>query len=58
LLLAYIAKQWAESKVMDVESNAERLLDEGRALVLLDGFDEVLKADSSRIIEDIRQFSE
>jgi predicted NACHT family NTPase len=57
-LLAYIANQLHECKVKDPESKAETLLYEGRALVLLDGLDEVAKADSSRVIEDIRQFSE
>jgi predicted NACHT family NTPase len=57
-LLDYIANQWDEWKVREPESNAERLLYGGRALVLLDGLDEVAKADSSRVIEGIRQFSE
>ncbi|NJM76723.1 MAG: NACHT domain-containing protein [Acaryochloridaceae cyanobacterium RU_4_10] len=57
-LFAYIANQWAECKVKDSESKLERLLDEGRALILLDGLDEVNKADSSRIIEDVRRFSQ
>lgn len=53
-----IANQWAECKVKDSASKAERLLYEGRALVLLDGLDEVSKEDSSRVIEGIRRFSE
>ncbi|HEY9824998.1 MAG TPA: NACHT domain-containing NTPase [Stenomitos sp.] len=57
-LLPYIASQWAESKVKEADSKVETLLDEGRALVLLDGLDEVLKADSARVIEEIRHFSE
>jgi predicted NACHT family NTPase len=58
MLLDYIVNQWAECKVKDSDSKAETLLYEGRALVLLDGLDEVIKEDSSRVIEDIRQFSE
>jgi predicted NACHT family NTPase len=57
-LFAYIANQLAEYRVKDAESKAKNLLYEGRALVLLDGLDEVEKADSSRVIEDIRRFSE
>jgi predicted NACHT family NTPase len=57
-LLAYIANQLHECKVKDPETKAETLLYEGRALVLLDGLDEVANADSSRVIEGIRQFSE
>jgi predicted NACHT family NTPase len=57
-LFAYIANQWAECKVKDSENKLEKLLDEGRALILLDGLDEVFKADSSRVIEDIRQLSQ
>jgi predicted NACHT family NTPase len=57
-LLTYIANQWAECKVKDSVSKAETILYEGRALVLLDGLDEVLKEDSTRVIENIRQFSE
>ncbi|WP_404789444.1 NACHT domain-containing protein [Altericista sp. CCNU0014] len=57
-LFAYIANQLAECRVKDAESKAKTLLYEGRALVLLDGLDEVEKADCSRVIEDIRRFSE
>lgn len=57
-LLAYIAKQWAEYKVQNPEEAVETLLYGARALVLLDGLDEVAKADNHRVIEDIRQFSE
>jgi predicted NACHT family NTPase len=57
-LLDYIANQWAECKVKDSESKAEAVLDEGRALILLDGLDEVAKIDSARVIEGIRRFSE
>jgi predicted NACHT family NTPase len=57
-LLAYIANQLHEYKVKDPESKVEKLLYQGRTLVLLDGLDEVAKSDSSRVIEDIRRFSE
>ncbi len=34
------------------------ILDRGRALILLDGLDEVREADSSRVLQQIRQFSQ
>jgi predicted NACHT family NTPase len=57
-LLTYVVNQWAECQVKEAEDKAERLLHEGRGLVLLDGLDEVLKAESARIIKEIRQFAE
>jgi predicted NACHT family NTPase len=56
-LLTYVANQWAESNVKEANSKADRLLNEGHALVLLDGLDEVLKADNVRVIEEIRRFA-
>ena len=49
---------WGEFQRQDVEGNVvERLLKEGRALILLDGLDEVKKEDDRRVKQDIEQFS-
>lgn len=38
-------------------SQVEQLLEQGKALVLLDGLDEVLEEDQDRLIKEIRDFS-
>ena len=38
-------------------NDLEHILHEGRAFILLDGLDEVLEADSERVIKEIRNFS-
>ena len=38
--------------------NTQQLLDDGRALILLDGLDEVRETDASRVLRQIQQFSE
>jgi predicted NACHT family NTPase len=49
---------WGEFQRQDVEGNVvERLLKEGRALILLDGLDEVKLEDDRRVKQDIDQFS-
>ena len=49
---------WGEFQRQDVEGNVvERLLKEGRALILLDGLDEVKKEDDRRVKQDIEQFA-
>jgi predicted NACHT family NTPase len=48
----------SESQQRDVSGDVmKRLLKAGRALILLDGLDEVKKEDDSRVKEDIEQFS-
>jgi predicted NACHT family NTPase len=54
-LLSYIQKQWADCGVWDKQP--ERLLQKGRALILLDGLDEVKEADHSRVLREICDFS-
>jgi transcriptional regulator with XRE-family HTH domain len=57
-LFDYIAQQWSENGVDDANALSEKLLNQGRVLLLLDGLDEVSQADSTRVIDDIRRFSE
>jgi predicted NACHT family NTPase len=57
-LFDYIAQQWSENGVDDADSVAEKLLNQGRILLLLDGLDEVRQTDSTRVVDDIRRFSE
>ncbi|MBD3882130.1 NACHT domain-containing NTPase [Phormidium tenue FACHB-886] len=40
------------------ETSVEQLLKAGRLLVLLDGLDEVKEADSSRVLQEIRDFTD
>jgi predicted NACHT family NTPase len=51
----YILTELAKRKVS--QEVAKRLLDEGKALILLDGLDEVKKEDDRRVKQDIDQFS-
>jgi len=51
----YILKEFAKRKVS--QDVAKQLLDNGRALILLDGLDEVKKEDDRRVKQDIDQFS-
>ncbi|HEY9906485.1 MAG TPA: NACHT domain-containing protein, partial [Thermosynechococcaceae cyanobacterium] len=54
-LLTYIHKQWADCGVSPVQ--VETLLQRGRALILLDGLDEVRGIDHDRVLQEIREFS-
>lgn len=51
-LIEYIYLQFNASNILD-DSITEKLLNQGRALVLLDGLDEVMKADEARILKEI-----
>ncbi|MEO0405722.1 MAG: NACHT domain-containing NTPase [Cyanobacteria bacterium P01_A01_bin.135] len=53
-LLLYIGQQLEQYGVEDGAIAAKTLLQEGRALVLLDGLDEVPESDHKRVIRDIR----
>ena len=53
-LLAYIDRQWADC---EVTATAKTLLDAGRALVLLDGLDEVREIDHDRVRKAIENFA-
>jgi len=56
-LLNYIQAEFLTSGISD-SSVIETLLREGRVLLLLDGLDEVLGADSNAVVNEIRRFSE
>ncbi len=56
-LLEYIAQQLALCGVIDASTKAEQLLRQGRALVLLDGLDEVREEDTTRVLREIREVS-
>ncbi|MBD2187745.1 NACHT C-terminal helical domain 2-containing protein [Pseudanabaena mucicola] len=51
----YILTEFAKRKVS--QDVAKHLLDNGKALILLDGLDEVKKEDDRRVKQDIDQFS-
>lgn len=55
-LLAYLSKQWTDCEMKDPQT-AERLLHQGRVLILLDGLDEVKEVDHDRVLQEIRDFS-
>jgi predicted NACHT family NTPase len=54
-LQEYIFAELQQRKVS--QDAVERLLDEGKALILLDGLDEVKKEDDRRVKQDIDKFS-
>lgn len=56
-LLNYIRQAWLTAGVTN-PSVLAILLQEGRILLLLDGLDEVLNQDSSKVLREIRKFSE
>ncbi|HIK14962.1 MAG TPA: NACHT domain-containing NTPase [Leptolyngbyaceae cyanobacterium M33_DOE_097] len=56
-LLNYIRQGWLIAGVTN-PSVLKTLLQQGRLLLLLDGLDEVLNQDSTRILREIRKFSE
>lgn len=53
-LLAFIAGQWDSCGIAEPESAVRRCLAAGRALVLLDGLDEVRSEDDDRTIREIQ----
>ncbi|MFE4106227.1 NACHT domain-containing protein [Almyronema epifaneia] len=55
-LQAYIANQWQACEVEAVAALAV-ILQQGRALILLDGLDEVQAADHDRILQEIKGFT-
>jgi predicted NACHT family NTPase len=55
-LLQYINNQFARNDISDQEITKTLLL-QGRAIVLLDGLDEVRQADNDRVLREIRDFS-
>ena len=55
-LLEYITEQFSSCGVSD-SSVAERLLRLGRALILLDGLDEVRETDAYRVMQEVRNFT-
>ncbi|MUG99209.1 NACHT domain-containing protein [Scytonema sp. UIC 10036] len=57
-IVEYIAGELSKCKVKDAAVKTEQLLEQGKVLVLLDGFDEVREKDNSRIIKKIREFSQ
>jgi predicted NACHT family NTPase len=57
-VLEYIAQQLSVCGVADASVKAEQLLKQGRALMLLDGLDEVREEDTKRVLRQIREVSE
>ncbi|MDJ0776146.1 MAG: NACHT domain-containing NTPase [Mastigocoleus sp. MO_167.B18] len=57
-LLDYISKWLDKCGVTEAPTKVQQILKAGRALVLLDGLDEVREEDSVRIITQIQEFSQ
>lgn len=57
-VLQYISQQLSECDVVDASLKLIQLLKQGKALVLLDGLDEVREQNDSRVIRQIREFTE
>ena len=56
-LLDYISQDLYAYNISD-EANVKQLLQQGRAILFLDGLDEVRENDLHRVLEDLRSFSE
>jgi predicted NACHT family NTPase len=58
-LVTFIA-QWVnpDSRLNPVPTALQQILSNGRALILLDGLDEVRETDAARVLRQIQQFSE
>jgi predicted NACHT family NTPase len=57
-LLEYIAQQLSVCGVSDTNLKAEKLLRQGKALILLDGLDEVREEDTKRVLKQILEISD
>ncbi|MBE9200854.1 MULTISPECIES: NACHT domain-containing NTPase [unclassified Nodularia (in: cyanobacteria)] len=57
-IFKYIAEQLSNCGVIDASVTVEKLLNQGKALVLLDGLDEVREEDTKRTLLQIRDFSD
>ncbi|WP_335100929.1 NACHT domain-containing protein [Nostoc sp.] len=57
-VLKYIAQQLSSCGVNNANLRADQLLKEGKALVLLDGLDEVREEDTKRVLRQIRDISD
>ncbi|PHK15105.1 hypothetical protein VF10_29965, partial [Nostoc linckia z13] len=57
-ILQHISQQLSECDVVDAGVKLIQLLKQGKALVLLDGLDEVREEDDSRVIRQIREFTQ
>jgi predicted NACHT family NTPase len=57
-VLEYIAQQLSDCGVTDASVSVEQLLRQGRALVLLDGLDEVREEDTKRVLTQIREVAD
>ncbi|MEO0376485.1 MAG: NACHT domain-containing NTPase [Cyanobacteria bacterium P01_A01_bin.17] len=55
-LQAYITQQWKACKIKDAEALAQ-ILEQGKALILLDGLDEVQETEHDRILQEIKAFT-
>ncbi|WP_235355052.1 NACHT domain-containing protein [Aliterella atlantica] len=56
LLLEYIKEQFVSYGIEDSEI-AEQILSQGKALILLDGLDEIREVDCYRVLQEVRSFS-
>ncbi|MGH8003067.1 MAG: NACHT domain-containing protein [Brasilonema sp.] len=57
-ILEYIAQQLSVCGVTDTNLKAEKLLRQGKALILLDGLDEVREEDTKRVLKQILEISD
>ncbi|MEA5580872.1 NACHT domain-containing NTPase [Nodularia harveyana UHCC-0300] len=57
-ILKFIAEQLSSCGITDASTTVEKLLKQGKALVLLDGLDEVREEDTKRTLLQIRDFSD
>ncbi|WP_292857146.1 NACHT domain-containing NTPase [Nostoc sp. LPT] len=57
-ILKFIVQLLSSSGVLHTSAAVEKLLKQGKTLVLLDGLDEVREEDTKRVLRQIREFSD
>ncbi|KOP24098.1 hypothetical protein AMR41_22235 [Hapalosiphon sp. MRB220] len=57
-ILEFIAQQLSNCGLISTNVTVEKLLRQGKALILLDGLDEVREEDTKRVLRQIRKFSD
>ncbi|NMG19391.1 NACHT domain-containing protein [Brasilonema bromeliae] len=56
-ILKYISQRLSDCDLTDADVKAKQLLKQGKALILLDGLDEVREEDTKKVLNQVQEFS-